>query len=235
MNIVISQPMYIPWPGIFEQIRLSDVFVHFDDVQIPQGRSFSSRVQLKTPQGFTWLSVPLMRSTRNLIKEVIIDNDKDWINKHLALISQHLKSAPYFSDALALFEKVVSNNFDFLADLNICFIETIAHYLGLNTKFYRASTLSTEGKSSKKLLNILKQLNGKTYITGHGAKNYLDHELFEKEMCSVQYMNYNIAPYKQFHGAFNPYVSTLDLIAHNGKNALKSLNSSLVNWKDFAL
>ena len=47
-KIVISQPMLFPWIGIFEQIKLSDVYVHYDDAQLPQGRSFINRVQIKT-------------------------------------------------------------------------------------------------------------------------------------------------------------------------------------------
>ena len=45
MNLVVSQPMFLPWIGLFEQVRLADRFIHYDDVQLPQGRSFISRVK----------------------------------------------------------------------------------------------------------------------------------------------------------------------------------------------
>ena len=53
-TVVISQPMYFPWIGIFEQIRLADVFVFYDDVQFTRG--FINRVQYKTPQGTGWIT-----------------------------------------------------------------------------------------------------------------------------------------------------------------------------------
>ena len=46
-TVVISQPMFFPWVGMFEQIALADVYVHYDDVQFSKG-SFTNRVQLKT-------------------------------------------------------------------------------------------------------------------------------------------------------------------------------------------
>ena len=57
-RVVISQPMYFPWAGILEQVRLSNVFVHYEDVQFTRG-SFSNRVQVKTEKGMHWLTVPL--------------------------------------------------------------------------------------------------------------------------------------------------------------------------------
>jgi WbqC-like protein len=38
--VVILQPQFFPWIGYFEQVHRADIFVHFADVQLPQGRSF---------------------------------------------------------------------------------------------------------------------------------------------------------------------------------------------------
>ena len=65
MRIVISQPMYLPWIGLFNQLKHAQLFVHFDDVNIPQGRSFVTRVQFKTNKGSKWLSVPVLHASRN--------------------------------------------------------------------------------------------------------------------------------------------------------------------------
>ena len=62
MKIVISQPMFFPWVGLFEQIRLADIYVHYDDVQFSKG-SFVNRVQIKTNKGTQWLTVPLQNLT----------------------------------------------------------------------------------------------------------------------------------------------------------------------------
>ena len=72
MNVVISQSMYFPWIGLFEQVRLSDLFIHYDDVQFTRG--FYNRVQIKTRNGIRWLTIPLLdRKTGQNIDEVKID------------------------------------------------------------------------------------------------------------------------------------------------------------------
>ena len=58
---MISQPMYFPWVGMLEQMRLADVFVHLDDAQYSKG-GFLNRVQVKTQQGSSWITVPLEES-----------------------------------------------------------------------------------------------------------------------------------------------------------------------------
>ena len=54
-RVVISQSMLFPWVGLLEQMRLADVFVHYDDVQFSKG-SFVNRVQVKTPDGVRWMT-----------------------------------------------------------------------------------------------------------------------------------------------------------------------------------
>ena len=80
---------------------------------------------------------------------------------------------------------------------------------------------------------LVKELDGETYITGHGARNYLDHELFEEAGVRVEYMKYNQTEYRQLHGAFTPFVSILDLIANEGKDGRRVISSSSVYWKEF--
>src|SRR3954466_1858113 len=96
-TVVVSQPMFLPWVGLFEQVRLSDIFVHYDDVQLPQGRSFMSRVQLKSAQGVTWLTAPVDRTkSGKLLKDVVLFGEEDWRGKHLKTIKHAYAKAPYF-------------------------------------------------------------------------------------------------------------------------------------------
>ena len=72
-TVVILQPQFFPWRGVFEQIRLADEFVHLDDAQFQKG-GFTNRVQLKTANGPLWLTVPVLRHGKlPPIAEVEID------------------------------------------------------------------------------------------------------------------------------------------------------------------
>jgi hypothetical protein len=232
-KIVILQPQYLPWGGFFDQIRLCDIFVHFDDVQLPQGRHFTNRVQIKTSQGQKWLTVPIVHSSRGLIKDVQIDESSGWRELHFETFRHNLAKSPYYADVTKLLDNIYSFKTDKLSEFNINAIESITQYLGLNRKFLKSSDLLVSGSSSLKLLNIVKLLGGKTYLSGHGAKNYLEYGLFENANIEVEYINYHILPYQQFHGEFTPFVSVIDLIAHNGTNSINLLKGQTVKWRDF--
>lgn len=231
MRVVISQPMFFPWPGLFEQIKLCDVFVHYDDVALPQGRSFVSRVQIKSQRGSEWLTAPVKRA--RLIKDVELDNTQRWRAQHINMIGHLYAAAPFGQDMKKIVQDMYDADFNAIADLNIATVEKIAAYLGLEARFIRSSSLGTVSSGSQKLLDIVCNLAGSTYITGHGARNYLDHELFERAGISVEYMNYKLTPYPQLHGDFNPYVSILDAIGNLGCKAKSVLNSNSQNWRDF--
>lgn len=91
------------------------------------------------------------------------------------------------------------------------------------------------GQSSRRVLDVVKQASGTHYITGHGARQYLDHALFEAEGVHVEYLDYQKQPYPQLHGEFTPFVSVLDLIGNLGKDGARVMVSGSVDWKAFIL
>ena len=84
MKVAIHQPNYLPCRGYFAKMRLCDKFVFLDDAEIPQGRNFCYRVEIRGhQQDAMWLSVPVNRQTHDLIKDVYISYSEDWVKKHL--------------------------------------------------------------------------------------------------------------------------------------------------------
>lgn len=226
--------MYFPWVGLLEQIKLSDTFVHYSDVQFTKG--FYNRVQVKTPQGTPWLTVPTMKHHRDQkINEVLIDSSKNWKKQHFDILKLSYAGAPYCREMLDLVERTFSQEVKTIADIGIASIMALVDYFNLREgrEFFDSEKLCVTGRSTQRLLDITKFLEGNIYITGHGAKNYLDHELFEKSNISVEYIKYLLTPYSQLHGEFTPYVTSLDLIANCGKQGAELIHSGSVNWRKF--
>lgn len=234
MKVVISQPMYFPWVGILEQVRLCDVFIHYDDVQFVRG--FFNRVQIKREHGNIWLTVPLRNLHRGqLINEAIIDDSSDWRSNHRNLLRTAYRNAPHCNEMLSLVDQVFSKRINSLADLSCESVNALSNYYGLmnNKSVLTSSSLKIFGKSSQRLLDICAEHHATSYITGHGAQNYLNHELFERSMIKVEYMNYKKFPYPQLNGQFTPFVTSLDLVANCGKDGIRYICSESVYWKDF--
>jgi hypothetical protein len=233
MTVVISQSMYFPWPGLLEQVREADVFVHYDDVQYTRG--FLNRVQVKTREGIRWLTVPLKDLKRGqLISEVHIDEESDWRNRHRSLLRHSYARTPHVAEMLGLFDNVLSNSISSLADLTRASIRVLADYFGFSQKcrFVDSRDLGVGGAGSERILDTVLALEGTVYVTGHGGRNYLDHEEFDRAGVEVRYMNYRIAPYAQVYGVFTPFVSSLDLIAHCGREGSAFMTSGTLNWKE---
>lgn len=232
-RVVISQPMFFPWIGIFEQLRLADLFVHYDDVQFPQGRSLMSRVQIKTYNGIQWLTVPVVRKNNQLVKDVLLDDAQDWRSKHLKTLQSNYAKARFADQMLGLAQEIYQLKTKYLSEFNIFAIEKIAAFFGYTPEFTTSSKFETESNSSEKLFDLMQLVEGRIYITGHGARNYLNHELFENNGITVEYMDYRRNPYPQLHGIFDPHVSILDLIANAGPDAVEYINSPTKHWSDF--
>ena len=131
-TVVISQPMLFPWVGMFEQISLSDVYVHYDDVQFSKG-SFSNRVQVKTADGSKWLTVPLKDlHLGQTIDQVKPQESEKWQPRHLALLEQAYRSAPYRDTMLALVHETYVHANGSLAELTMQGLDTVCRFFGLD-------------------------------------------------------------------------------------------------------
>jgi hypothetical protein len=232
--LVVSQPTFLPWIGLFEQIRLADVFIHYDDVQLPQGRSFISRVQIKTSNGVSWLTAPIDHArSGKLISDVILVSHEDWRATHLKTLRHTYARTPHFDLMFELAERIFGFVTDHLSEFNINAIEKMSQWLGLSPKFLRSSSTGVEGSSTERLLGLCRYAGCDTYVTGHGALEYLDHQLLEDAGITTRYMDYRKIEYPQQHGEFTPYVSILDAIANYGERSRELLCSEAVVWKDF--
>ena len=234
-RIVVSQPMYFPWVGQLQQVRLSDAFVFYDDVQFARG--FFNRVQIKTQQGIRWLTVPLMKWKRGqLICEVEIDNFQDWKRSHRDQLKQAYAGAPFFADMIALVDEVFARDYVIVGELAEASTKAMVGYyssITAGTQFLRSSELKVPGESSQRLIDICMHLGGSQYLTGHGARNYLDHIAFEQKGIAVEYINYDLPTYPQAHGEFTPYVSALDMIANCGRDGEGLIRGRAMQWRDF--
>jgi hypothetical protein len=236
--IVITQPMHLPWRGFFEHVHAADIVVLLDDVQLPRGRSFITRVQIKTEHSERWLTAPVKRAGRSIqrIDRACFDGD-NWRREHLARIESAHRRAPHFQPFFdEVVRPIIEHPANHLADHSVNAIRRISAILDIDRMVVRSSQLpiSPATDASQRLLDICLLLEADEYITGHGAINYLDHERFEHHGVDVRYMDYALTEYPQLHGAFNPYVSIIDLLLNTGPDAASHLHPATIGWRAFA-
>jgi len=242
LRLVITQPMLMPWHGLFAQLLLADRALVYDDVQLPHGggasRGFMTRVQIKTPKGTEWLSIPVQRSGQGSqrICDALV-GATDWRRQHLARIEQAYRKAPFFR---RVFDEVVvpvyRNESAYLSDFLVRSMEGIASLLGIATPFERSSRGDWAGdlSSTARVVEICRRLGARDYLSGNGGMDYLDYEPFEAIGVRVHYLSYQLRPYEQLHGPFTPYLSLIDLLFNVGPEQARShLETRPVYWQDW--
>jgi len=235
MNVLVTQSMLFPWVGMLEQVRLADIIVHYDDVQFSKG-SFTNRVQVKTNNGPRWMTVPLQHlHLGQLIDEVQVNKSSSWKEQHIALLVQSLDGAPHIRDAINIVREVYASNYESLGALSRASTLKLADYFGLlqGKRVIDVRELDISGSSSGRVLEVVRAVGGDVYITGHGARNYLDHKAFEQAGIDVRYMRYACKSYPQLWGQFTPYVTGLDLVANCAQNGIQWMTSQAIPWRDF--
>lgn len=220
MKVLIHQPEYLPWLGFFDRIGKADILVVLDDVGY-QKNGFINRNKIKTADGWQWITIPVKgRSPNKKIKEVLIDNERDWKNKQLLLIKNNYCKSPNFSQYYTFLKETLEKKWDFISDLDIYLIESVMKFLDINIPIIRSSSMKVEGTKNKLLVNICKKVGADIYISGLGAKGYLNEKIFEENGIKVVFRNFEQQKYnQQFNNNFEPQMSILDLILNHGKES----------------
>jgi len=225
MKVVILQPSYIPWRGVFDQIHRADLFIFYDDVQYDK-HGWRNRNQIKTVQGKQWLTIPVHSSGATqgkLIKEIEIDWSKVWTANHIKALTVSYSRAPYFRQVIASLKPFYERHDQFLADFTISLTVALARQMGIShTRFMRASELSgIDGEKTDRLVQLLTKVGAKHYISGPSAKDYLEEEKIKSAGLTLEYMEYDYSEYPQLYPPFDPNVTILDLLFMTGEDALK--------------
>jgi len=212
--VSIHQPAYLPWLGYFDKIARADLFIWLDNVQF-QKNSFQNRNKILTKDGSAWLTVP-MRTSGALyetpLKDVEIDNSKNWRGKHIASIRMNYAKTPRFGDCfptLSRFYEREWRTLDLLCWEMLGYFNTL---LGVATPIRRASDMGANGAKSDLVLDLCQRAGATTYLSGALGRDYLDLPSFARAGIAVEFQDYKHPPYRQAYPGFVPNLAVIDLI-----------------------
>lgn len=224
-KVAIVQSNYIPWKGYFDMIAAVDEFILYDDMQYTR-RDWRNRNQIKTPQGLTWLTVPVQVKGKyhQKIRDTEIDGT-EWAALHWKSLTQNYRRAPHFQDVASWLEPLYLGGTDsHLSQLNRRFIEAICQYLGIRTRISNSWDYTLADGKTERLAALCAQAGGNEYISGPAAKDYVDEQVFADMGIQLTWFDYAGYPeYPQLWGDFCHGVSILDLLFNCGQDARRHL------------
>ena len=226
MILAAHQPVYLPWLGLFHKIYLSDLFCVFDIAQY-QTKDYNNRNKIKTHNGEIWLTVPV-ESKNHFSKKIsdirIIQNG--WHAKHIKSIMFAYKKAPFFEKYFDGLSNILNKRHIFLTDLNTDILRFMLECLNMTVPIVKASDYNFVGSKSDLVLDMCVKLGAAKYIFGAQGANYADIQAFTDQGIEVYFQNYQHPVYSQLHGAYIPFMSTLDLLFNAGPSAKNILLSN---------
>ena len=221
MIITCVQPCFLPWQGYFEQMLLGEIFIYLDDVQYTK-KDWRNRNRLLTPGGVKNFHVPVVKTTRDtLINEAQISYNEEWTDRISNQLTNWYKKAKYYEEVMNLIWPAFDKDYPLLVDLNYDLNERILGYLGHDTKIVKSSDIpkTTEDKNLR-IIEICKAHNAHLLYDGKSAADFIDTELFAKSGIEVVFQDYEHTPHGQLYtDTFEPYLSIIDLLMNEGKNA----------------
>lgn len=226
------QPAYLPWLGYFHKLSLCDQFVYMDTVQYLEA-DWNNRNKIKTPQGWSWLSVPIdkKRSEGKYLNQTKIQQEgapsakRFWQQQHWKAIQLNYAKAPFFAEYAeplkALYCDTVWDNL-----IDLCWQQFVLfrQWLGLDhIPVIRMSEHAFEGHKSDLVLDHCLQLQGDAVVVGALGQNYIDREIFKAHNIKLYFQDYQHPSYAQRFSHFEPYMCILDLVFNHGSDAINIL------------
>ena len=177
MILAGHQPNYLPNTSYFAKMAEADVFVVSTALQLIRDKGWHRRHILPGPAGDIWLTVPVLGSHRQLIRDTRINNDLPWQARHRKTIETLYANRPGVQDLqpiLALYE----SGWERLVDLNWAAILTIAQILNITTRVELDESVT--GRQADLIINTCRHYGANRYLSGIGGREYMDSTYCEK-------------------------------------------------------
>jgi hypothetical protein len=227
-RVCIHQPDFAPYLGFFHRLLLADQFIVLDDVQFERRGGWHYRDKIKTPQGERWLALSTLKGAlEQKINEVRLVPGVAWRNDCLNLLSEHYRKAPFYGRYFPAVRDIFLADHTKMIELNMAILRFFWDIFDIRIDPVFSSSIPVPGRSSQRLIHLVKAVGGTHYLTGTGSRAYLDETMFRTEGIAVEWQDFHPPVYPQLFGPFIPNLSCLDVLFNCGPGAKDVLRSCL--------
>jgi len=196
-SVYAGNLMYYSLIANSNQIIL-DVYENF------KKQSYRNRCVIASPNGPLKLIIPIIRSSKNIVKDVKIDNTQNWKNIHWKSLESSYRSSPYFEfyedEFYSLYFK---NKNDFLFEFNNNINLAVLKCLGIETEIIISSSYVDKDSEIEDFRNLI--LPNSKYL--EKIKEIKYNQVFQEKQL------------------FLPNLSVLDLLFNEGPLAKQFLTN----------
>lgn len=227
------QPAYLPWLGYIQRTMHVDAHIILDHVKIDlhSKTKFTNRNKILRANGPVWLTIPLSRKDSGdmRINAIRIASEERWARKHWMTLEQGYAKAPFFPLYADFFNNFYAREHDFLATSLGKSTDYLLQAFGCASKVITSSSLNVSGLKDELILNICRECNADTYISGPFGRDYLRLNAFKKAGIKVLFHDFTPFVYPQTLPGFVPFLSSVDLLFNVPPEQAHGLLSSSIH------
>lgn len=215
----IHQPHFFPWLGLLDKISKSNHFVFLDHATVNKGtnqyrNTFFCNGETKH------ITLPVTIGLDIPIVNMEFKNDL-WVEDHLNKFLNYYRKAKHFDEIYPLLFKFYSHN-SRLKPIEVIINSMLFLFqlFEIEVAIDRSSTMECIEKKGNLVLEICKKSKTELYLSGLGAKNYMDEivlQSFEQAGINISWHKFTHPVYKQdYRQNFVEGLSSLDILFFNG-------------------
>ena len=196
MRIAIMQPYFIPYAGYFRLFCATDLFVIYDCVQFVR-RGWVHRNRLNNAKDqLEWLTLPIRKAPQDILLQNIEfqHNAQSIWDSRLQVFPKlfHINNELEF--VLPKMMKIEFSPVDYIVTL----LRSISQLLKFPFQIVKSSTLNVPPtlRGEERIIQITRQLGGKTYINLSGGRSLYDSNNFAKHGIKLLFLNEYIGSYE---------------------------------------
>lgn len=226
MIVSIHQPNFFPWMGFFNKINSSDAFIFLTESRRSKNDKYLTRALILNNSSQSYLSMPL-GAKQIKICDLLMPKGHQWRINMLNVVNAAYSNCDFYDEILVDIEKLLMFDCEFFYEFSINIIYFFMKNLNIHTNCFLDKKFNKDfGEASMRLVNLCNEVNAEKYLSGLGAKSYIDEDIFIKNKIDVIYQNYLPQAYEQHSNEFISGLSIIDVLFNCGYNDAEKLIKS---------
>lgn len=247
MKLAIMQPYFMPYIGYFQAISAVDKYILYGNLTFIKEQWMNrNRIRLCNGDVHT-ITVPLKHKSSNMmIYDIFLDNSKPWSKNLLKTLSMNYRKATFYGEVFPFIESLLGTRYETLMEMNVETLRAISSYLDIETEIdsdnsrfddleelLKTIELDYSGlpyleatkplKKTARVIEICRREHCDHFINAIGGQALYDKEEFASYGIKLDFVKTNDISYPQFDYQFEPNLSIIDVLMHNGKEGTKKL------------
>jgi WbqC-like protein len=211
-TLMAQQPNYAPYLGFFDRAARADVVVLQDDLNYTK-QEWQNRNRIRSRDSWRWLTIPVHGSHRRAIQDTH-PVDGLWLARHMRILRQEYPGAQSHERVDDLASELAPFRTAPLAIINETLIRYLLRMLSVSVHVVRESELGIPQimEPNRRLMLLCDRLGCERYLSGMGAHNYIQPDLWRAADVYLDEHLFVPVPYGEHRERWQPNLSVLDLV-----------------------